>query len=161
MSISAERAERLAQRARNLTPGRNAGRLVDGVDIVIDGEPAGRMPPRWIEQLESRGYDPAIEGPVLFEVIADRMHGPSLPDIREALSEALGLISAGRHPDRVRIEARTTTGRSVEVVRGHQVIGMAIGALEDQPLLVIEGPSVLPAYAPGEERPKKRKRRRS
>jgi hypothetical protein len=159
MSISAERLERLAERARHLTPGRPAGRMVDGVDLVIDGEPAGRMPPRWIEQLEARGYDPTIDGPVLFEVIADRQRGPSLSDVREALYEALADIAAGRHPDRVRIEARTITGRSVEVVRGHHVIGMAIGALEDEPLLVIEGPSVLPKYAPGEKRPKRGRRR--
>ena len=79
MSISAERLERLAERARHLTPGRPAGRMVDGVDLVIDGEPAGRMPPRWIEQLEARGYDPTIDGPVLFEVIADRQRGPISP----------------------------------------------------------------------------------
>jgi hypothetical protein len=40
------------------------------------------------------------------------------------------------------------------------VIGMAIGALEDEPLLVIEGPSVLPRYAPGGRRPKRQKGRR-
>jgi len=132
--------------------------MVDGVDVVVDGQPAGHMPPRWIEQLEARGYDAAVDGPVLFEVIVDRKRGPTFSDIREALCEALADIAAGRHPDRVRVEA-LAAGRSVEVVRGHQVIGMAIGALEDEPLLVIEGPSVLPKFAPGEKRPKRGRRR--
>lgn len=159
MSISPERVERLAEGARIVTPGRNAGRMVDGVDLVIDGVRAGRMQPRWIDQLESRGYDPAVDGPVMFEVRVDQRRGPSLPDVREALYEALAIIGAGRHPDRIRIEARTVTGRSVEVVSGYFVIGMAIGALEDPPITVIEGPAVLPPYAPG-ERPKKKGRSR-
>jgi hypothetical protein len=158
MSISAERAERLAQRARHLTPGRHAGRTVDGVDLIIDGEPAGRMPPRWIAQLEKLGYVAATDGPVEFDVLIDGRPRCRLGDIREALYEALASIAAGCHPDRVRVEA-LAAGRSVEVVRGHQVIGMAIGALEDEPLLVIEGPSVLPAYAPGEKRPQRHLRR--
>jgi hypothetical protein len=133
--------------------------LVDGVDVVIDGEPAGRMPPRWIDQLERRGYKPSTDGPVQFDIVVDGQPRQRLGDIREALYEALADIAAGRHPDRVRIEAHAA-GRSVEVVRGHQVIGMAIGALEDEPLLVIEGPSVLPRYAPGERRPKRQKGRR-
>ena len=129
------------------------------MDVVVDGEPAGRMAPRWIEQLETLGYDASTDGPVVFDVVIDGQSRQRLADIREALYEALASIAAGRHPDRIRIEARAA-GRSVEVVRGHQVIGMAIGALEDEPLLVIEGPSVLPAYAPGEKRPKRHRRRK-
>ena len=159
MSISPERVEHLAEGARHITPGRHAGRVVDGVEIVIDGASVGRMPPRWIEQLESRGYDPAVDGPVMFEVMIDQRRGPSLPDVREALYEALATIGAGRHPDRIRIEARTVTGRSVEVVSGYFVIGMAIGALEDPPITVIDGPVELPRYLPG-ERPKKKARSR-
>lgn len=159
MTIYAERVERLAQRARHLTPGRHAGRVVDGVDVVVDGEPAGRMAPRWIEQLEKLGYDASTDGPVEFDIVIDGQSRQRLDDIREALYEALASIAAGRHPDRIRIEARGA-GRSVEVVAGHQVIGMAIGALEDEPLRVIEGPSVLPKYAPGEKRPGRHRRRK-
>ena len=129
------------------------------MDVVVDGEPAGRMPPRWIEQLEKLGYDATTDGPVEFDVVIDGQPRQRLDDIREALCEALASIAAGRHPDRIRIEARAAS-RSVEVVRGHQVIGMAIGALEDEPLRVIEGPSVLPAYAPGEKRPGRHRRRK-
>jgi hypothetical protein len=128
------------------------------VDLIIDGEPAGRMPPRWIEQLGNLGYVAATDGPVEFDVLIDGRLRCRLGDVREALYEALASIAAGCHPDRVRVKARAA-GRSVEIVRGHQVIGMAIGALEDEPLLVIEGPSVLPAYAPGEKRPKRSRRR--
>ncbi len=142
-----------------LTPGRSAGRMVDGVDLLIDGKPAGRMPPRWVEQLEGSGHDTQSDGPIEFDIVIDGEPGLRTPDIREALYEALASIAAGRHPDRIRIDARSASGRTVEVVRGHQVIGMAIGALEDPPITVIEGPSVLPAYAPG-ERPAKRKRPR-
>jgi hypothetical protein len=127
--------------------------------MVVDGKPAGRMPPLWIEQLERLGYGAATDGPVQFDVVIDGRRRQRLDDIREALFEALASVAAGRHPDRIRVDA-TAGGRSVEVVRGHQVIGMAIGALEDEPLRVIEGPSVLPAYAPGEKRPKHKRRRR-
>ena len=127
--------------------------------MVVDGKPAGRMPPLWVEQLERLGYDASTDGPVQFDIVIDGQPRQRLDDIREALYEALASIAAGRHPDRVRVEA-LAAGRSVEVVRGHQVIGMAIGALEDEPLRVIEGPSVLPKYAPGEKRPKQRRRRK-
>jgi hypothetical protein len=159
MSISTERAERLAERARLLTPGRAAGRTVDGVDMVVDGKPAGRMPPLWLEQLAMLGYSPSTDGRVQFDLVIDGRARQRLDDIREALFEALASVAAGRHPDRVRVVA-TAGGRSVEVVRGHQLIGMAIGALEDPPITVIEGPSVLPNYAPGEKRPKPKRRRR-
>jgi hypothetical protein len=58
------------------------------------------------------------------------------------------------------VEARTPTGLGVQVVSAHRIIGMAIGALEDPPITVIEGPSVLPKYAPGEKRPKRKRRHR-
>ena len=61
MTISTERVDRLAApSAATSPPAADAGRMVDGVDLVVDGKPAGRMPPRWIEQLEARGYDPAV-----------------------------------------------------------------------------------------------------
>lgn len=160
MSIDTDRVERLAERAIHLTPGRDAGRMVDGVDLVIDGFPAGRRPPRWIRDLQKWGYEPAIDGPVTYILVIDDQPRQSLDDIREVLYEALASIGAGYHPDRVRVEARTPTGRSAEVVRGHQTIGMAIGALQDPPITVIEGPSVLPEYAPGEKRPRRHRRRK-
>jgi hypothetical protein len=45
------------------------------------------------------------------------------------------------------------------VVEGVPIVGMAIGALEDPPITVIEGPSILPEYAPGEKRPKRHRLR--
>ena len=112
------------------------------------------MPPLWIEQLERLGYGASTDGPVQFDIVIDGRPRQRLDDIREALFEALASVAAGRHPDRVRVDA-SAGGRTVEVVHGHQLIGMAIGALEDPPLRVIDGPSVLPAYAHGEKRPKR------
>ena len=159
MGISTERADRLAEWAVHVTPGRDAGRMVDGVDLVIDGRPPVRRPPRWIRRLEDRGYDSATEGPVSFVVLVDDEPRQASDDVREALYEALALIGAGHHPARLRVEARTPSGLGVQVVSAHQIIGMAIGALEDPPITVIEGPSVLPKYAPGERRPKRKRRR--
>ena len=127
--------------------------------MVVDGKPAGRMPPLWLEQLASLGYRSSTDGPIEFNLVIDGRPRQRLDDIREALFAALASVAAGRHPDRIRVVA-AAGGRSVEVVRGHQLIGMAIGALEDPPITVIEGPSVLPEYAPGEKRPKRKRRRR-
>ena len=159
MSIDTARGRELAEIAIHLTPGRDAGRMIDGVDLVIDGVPSGRMPPRWLRNLEVAGFDSLIDGQPVFAVLVDDEVREVRPDIREALYEALASISAGRHPDRLRVEARTPSGLIAEVVRGHQVIGMAIGALQDPPITIIEGPSFLPPYPPG-ERPKKKARSR-
>jgi hypothetical protein len=132
--------------------------MVDGVDLVIDGGPPVRRPPRWIRKLEQRGYDPAVDGPVSFVILVDDEPQETIDDVREALYAGLALIGSGHHPDRVRIEARTRSGLEVQVVSAHRIIGMAIGALEDPPITVIEGPSVLPRYAPGEARPRRPKR---
>jgi hypothetical protein len=160
MSISTERVDCLAEWAVHVTPGRDAGRMVDGVDLVIDGKPPVRRPPRWIRKLEGRGYDPATEGAVSFVILVDDEPRQAIDDVREALYEALALIGAGHHPDRIRVEARTRSGLGVQVVSAYRIIGMAIGALQDPPITVIEGPSVLPKYAPGEKRPKRHRRRR-
>ncbi len=160
MSISTERVDRLAEWAVHITPGRDAGRMVDGVDLIIDGQPAMRRPPRWIRKLEDRGYDPATDGAVSFVILVDDEPRQAIEDVREALYEALALIGAGHHPDRIRVEARTRSGLGVQVVGAHRIIGMAIGALQDEPITVIEGPSVLPAYPPGEQRPKRNRRRK-
>lgn len=134
--------------------------MIDGVDLVIDGEPPVRMPARWMRKLEDRGYVPAAEDPVSFVVLVDDEPRVAAKDVRKALYEALTLIGAGHHPDRLRVEARTRSGLGVQVVSAHRIIGMAIGALEDPPITVIEGSSVLPKYAPGEKRPKRKRRRR-
>jgi hypothetical protein len=134
--------------------------MVDGVDMIIDGVPAGRRPPRWERKLALLGYDPAHEGPITFEVlVCDNPDGMEFDDVRSALGAARSAVESGRDPWDVRVEAVTRSGRSVTVVNGTPVVGMAIGALEDEPLLVIEGPSVLPKYAPGEKRPKRRRPR--
>jgi hypothetical protein len=132
---------------------------VDGVDLVIDGVPSGRMFPRWIDQLTGLGFVPDDDGPVTFEVLIDGLIQDRADDVREALYLALVCTAAGFHPDRIRVDARTAVGLRVEVVSGYQTIGMAIGALEDPPITVIESPSVLPEYAPGERRAKRKRSR--
>jgi hypothetical protein len=153
--------ERELERQRFVMPGRVAGRMVDGVDIIIDEVPAGRMPPRWERKLAELGYDAADEGPVVFEVILrDGTDGMRFDDVRAALGAARDAVQAGRDPRDVIVEAVTRSGRTVTVVTGTPIVGMAIGALQDPPITIIEGPSVLPAYAPGEQRPKRHRRRR-
>ena len=159
MSIDSDRVRELARRVVHLTPGRDAGRMIDGVDLIVDGKPAGRMPPRWTDLLEAAGYEAGRDGPTSFALLIDGEVREAFGDVREALYEALASIAAGRHPDRICVEARTPTGLKVKVVRGHQTIGMAIGALQDPPIRIIEGPAILPPYPPG-ERPAGPKRSR-
>jgi hypothetical protein len=159
MSIDLDRAKRLAERVMVLTPGRTAGRMIDGVDLVIDGRPAGRMAPRWLDGLQKQGFDPDQHGPVEFAVLLDDRVREVRDDIREALYEALALVARGSHPERVRVEAHAGNDLTTEVVSGHPLIGMAIGALQDEPITVAEGPAWLPPYLPGEE-PRRRKRSR-
>ena len=93
----------------------------------------------------------------MFEVhVRDDRDGREFGDVRAALSAARSAVESGRDPRDVMVEAVTTSGRSVTVVTGTPIIGMAIGATEDPPITVIEGPSVLPKYAPGEKRPKRK-----
>jgi hypothetical protein len=141
-----------------LTPGRTAGRMIDGVDLVIDGKPSGRMPPRWLEDLRKIGFARDRHGPAQFAVLVDGRTCAVRGDIREALYEAVAKIAWCRDPDRIRVEARAGDDLAVDVVAGHQIIGMAIGALQDEPITVIEGPAWLPPYLPGEE-PARRGRR--
>jgi hypothetical protein len=135
--------------------------MVDGVDLIIDGAPAGRLAPRWERRLTTLGYEPDAEGPVTFAVDVAGLPGPqSFADVRAALLAARRAVEAGHMPRNVEVRAVTRSGRSTSVVTGTPIIGMAIGALEDPPITVIEGPSVLPKYAPGEKRPKRKRRRR-
>jgi hypothetical protein len=80
------------------------------------------------------------------------------PDVDERELDRLQFLPQGRVAGRMVDgvdRAVTRSGRSTSVVTGAPIIGMAIGALEDPPITVIEGPSVLPKYAPGEKRPKR------
>jgi hypothetical protein len=120
------------------------------VYLVKDGVPSGRLPPPWERILVANGYDPAAEGAIGFAVHAVGAEAQTFDDIRSALREARFLIDTGSDPWDVVVAAETSNGRSVVVVTGSPVIGMAIGALEDPPISVIEGPSVLPRFAPGE-----------
>ena len=161
MSTGPDVDERELERQRFLTPGRVAGRMVDGVDIIIDEVPAGRMPPRWLRKLAALGYDPHVDGPITYVVdVAGILPAQGIPEVRPALLAARRAVEAGYSPREVEVRAVTRSGRSVSVVTGTPIIGMAIGATEDPPITVIEGPSVLPEYAPGEKRPKRRRRRR-
>ena len=110
--------------------------------------------------MTSLGYDPATDGPVSYVVLVDGEPFQVRDDVREALYEALAAISAGRFPERLRVEARTATGLGVEIVSDFRIIGMAIGALQDEPITVIEGPAWLPPYPPGEEPRKKARSKR-
>ena len=153
--------ERERERQRFVMPGRVAGRMVDGVDIIIDEVPAGRMPPRWVRKLATLGYDPDVEGPLSYVVdVAGILATQELPEVRSALLAARGAVEAGHSPRDVEVRAVTRSGRSVTVVTGTPIVGMAIGAIEDPPITVIEGPSVLPEYAPGEKRPRRHRRRK-
>jgi hypothetical protein len=159
MSIDSARGRRLAEAITHLTPGRDDGRMIDGLDLVIDGRPAGRMAPRWLRDLQKLGYEPDQHGPARFAVLLDDRVRQVRDDIREALYEAMALVGQGGDPRRVRVEARAGEDLTVEVVSGHRLIGMAIGALQDEPITVAEGPAWLPPYPPGEE-PRRRKRSR-
>jgi len=160
MTTGPDADEREFDRLEFLPQGRVAGRLVDGVDLVIDGIPAGRRPPRWERRLVILGYEPDVEGPVTFAVDALGFPGPQqFSDVRSALRAARGAVEEGRSPCDIEVRAVTRSGRSVSVVTGTPIVGMAIGALEDPPITVIEGPSVLPKYPPGEEPPKRKRRR--
>lgn len=153
--------ERELDRLEFLPQGRVAGRLVDGVDLIIDGVPAGRRPPRWMRRLASQGYDPDVEGPIMYVVdVAGAIAAIEVPEVRAALLAARRAVEAGHNPRDVEVRAVTRSGRSISVVTGTPIVGMAIGAIEDPPITVIEGPSVLPEYAPGEKRPKRKRRHR-
>jgi hypothetical protein len=160
MSTGPDVDERELERQRFVMPGRVAGRMVDGVDIIIDEVPAGRMPPRWVRKLTTLGYDPDVEGPITYVVeVAGIPAARGFPEVRPALLAARWAVEAGHSPREVEVRAVTRSGRSVSVVTGTPIIGMAIGATEDPPITVIEGPSVLPEYAPDEKRPKRHRRR--
>ncbi len=118
-----------------------AGRLVDGYTLAADGQPPGWTPPRWIRALEDQGFDAATEGEPFF-VVTHLTIGEvgRFPTIREALRFALDGIREQWHPESLTIDCRTATGRIAPVVWGRPLVGMARGALEDEPIRVVEAP---------------------
>jgi hypothetical protein len=121
-----------------------AGRLIDGFDLAVDGQPPQWSPPRWLRSLQAMGYDSAVDGDPDFVVthITDgelRRFGSA----REALRFGRSLIVRRRrpvHPDSLAIDCRTKSGKSVPVVWGRALVGMARGALDEEPIRVVTAP---------------------
>lgn len=130
-------------------PGWMAGRMIDGVQLLVDGQTPRWSPPRWIRVLEDQGYDRAAEGDVFFVVVhvADG-DVRSLSTVRAALKYARSLIERSTtpvEPTSLRIECRTPSGRVVPVVAGRAILGMARGAEDAEPIRAISGPAHIPS----------------
>jgi hypothetical protein len=139
-------------------PGRMAGRQVDGVELIIDGVSHGWSPPRWERLLLQQGWSRDRDGPVSFEVQLPRETAVrTFLDVRTALRCARTAVEAGRDCWDVILTAVTSNNLRVRIVTGTPIVGMAIGALEDEQIRVIDGPAWLPPYPPGEE-PRRRHR---
>ena len=142
-------------------PGRLAGRQVDGVEWIIDGVSHGWQPPLWEEQLAELGWDRGRDGPVSFKVLVVQDPNPRRhADVRSALCDARSIVEAGTDCWNVAVIAVTRTGLAQQVVTGRPVVGMAVGAIDDEQIRVAEGPAWLPPYPPGEE-PSRRHRHRA
>jgi hypothetical protein len=125
-----------------------AGRLIDGFQIWIDGRAPVWRSPRWLEALQSRGYDSSVDGPVAF-VVTDIHVGElrRFSDLRAALRYGRARLERRRlpvHPDSLAIDCRTPTGLIEPVVWGRALLGMARGALDAEPITALSGPAVLP-----------------
>jgi hypothetical protein len=121
-----------------------AGRLIDGFELAIDGQPPEWSPPRWLRALEARGYDPSIDGDPVF-VVTHATDGElrRFASVREALRCSRSLILRRRkpvHPDSLSIDCRTKSGLTVPVVWGRALIGVARGALDAEPIKVVTAP---------------------
>jgi len=120
-----------------------AGRFIDGHWFAQDGRAPVWQPPDWIRLLEAAGYDRAAEGEPFF-VVSDIRQGElaRFDDLREALRFALSALEDEhqRHPESLAIDCRTGSGRVAPVVWGRPVAGMARGALEAEPIRIIEAP---------------------
>jgi hypothetical protein len=126
-----------------------AGRMIDGFDLVIDGRRRIWVPPRWLRLLEDQGYDRSSEGEPVF-VVTHITDGElsRFKRVRSALAYGRSLIFRRRkpvHPDSIAIDCRTTSGRSAPVVWGRGILGMAQGALDAEPIRVLETREVLDA----------------
>ena len=61
-------------------------------------------------------------------------------NVRDALKYGRSLIERRRrpvHPDSLAIDCRTTSGRTVPVVWGRALLGMAQGALDAEPITTV------------------------
>ena len=121
-----------------------AGRLIDGFELAIDGQPPEWSPPRWLRALEARGYDSSRDGDPVF-VVTHITDGElrRFTAVREALRYGRLLVVRRRrpvHPDSLSIDCRSKSGLIVPVVWGRVLIGMARGALDAEPIKVVAAP---------------------
>jgi hypothetical protein len=122
-----------------------AGRMIDGVELAVDGRPPEWSPPVWLPLLEAQGYDRSADGELTF-VVTHINDGElrRFATVREALRYSRSLILRRRrpvHPDSIAIDCRATSGLTAPVVWGRALLGMARGALDSEPIRVIEGPA--------------------
>ena len=119
-----------------------AGRLIDGFELAVGTRPTEWSPPRWLRALESQGYDRSIDGDPVF-VVSHIGTGElrRFAKVRDALRYGRTLIERRRkpvHPDSLAIDCRTPAGRTVPVVWGRALLGMAQGALDAEPITTIQ-----------------------
>jgi hypothetical protein len=122
-----------------------AGRLIDGFELAVDGQPPEWSPPRWLRALEAKGYDRSIDGEPVF-VVVHITNGElrRFATVKDALRYGRSLILRQRrpvHPDSISIDCRTKTGLIVPVVWGRALVGMARGALDAEPITVVRVPT--------------------
>ena len=125
------------------------GRMVDGYEVAIDGQPPRWQDPPWIDRLRVAGYDPIADGPVRYVVTAggeDRNVGDG--DIRDAFRFVLSLVETGRGPGGLSVDCRASSGRTEQVASGDVLLGICHSALEERPIRRLEGPAVLPEHEP-------------
>src|SRR5664279_4216115 len=88
-----------------------AGRLIDGFELAIDGQPPEWSPPRWLRALEARGYDPSVDGDPVF-VVTHITDGElrRFASAREALRYGRSSCAAASQSTRTR--SQSTVARS-------------------------------------------------
>ena|ERR1035437_4631169 len=122
-----------------------SGRLIDGFELAVDGQPPEWSPPRWLRALEAKGYDRSVDGEPVFVV----MHITDgelrrFDAVKDALRYGRSQILRRRrpvHPDSISIDCRTKSGLIVPVVWGRALVGMARGALDAEPITVVRVPT--------------------
>lgn len=122
-----------------------AGRLIDGFELAVDGRPPEWTPPRWLRALEAMGYDRSVDaGPVFVVTHITDGELRRFASVRDALRYGRSLIVRRRkpvHPDSLSIDCRTRSGLTVPVVWGGALMGMARGALDEEPIKVVSAPA--------------------
>ena len=116
---------------------------MDGPWFAQDGTDPVWTPQRWIRILESQGYDRATDGEPFFVVSGASGELATFGEIRAAFQFVLDHIGRGCEgpgPETLSIDCRTPSGRVVRVVQGRSAIGMARGALIDEPITIITAP---------------------